>query len=86
MTNTEKLYPFSMRKHAHDLEYRRNRLTNVLSLENTLSLEEEAFMNAEREMLGHILTMYQNPYCIVFLNGREYQVAINAVGWAESNR
>ena len=83
MTKTEKLYPFSMRKHAHDLEFRRNRLSNIFMS------DPDKFPNAletERETLGNILTMRPNCDSIVFLNGREYYIAINAIGWAESNR
>jgi hypothetical protein len=84
-----KRYPFSLRKHAHDLEFRRNRAKNELgrkSINNTLRDGEEARYENLIDNLAEILLTFPDANGVVWLTGRQYGLAKESVVWAESMR
>lgn len=91
MTNT-KLYPFSTAKHAHDIEYRRNRVKNELCdyFEGELELcdaEFEKLCELEKaltELLQAVLNSRDGRVC--YLTGKQIGLAKECVVWAESRR
>ena len=91
MTGT-KLYPFSTVKHAHDIEYRRNRAKNeicdVLSGEVKMSDEEfEKLCDLEEaltDLLEAVLSSRDGRVC--WLAGKQYGLAKECVEWARNSR
>ena len=84
-----KRYPFSLRKHAHDIEFRRNRAKNEKydkECEGTLTNEETISYDNLIEELGNILLYYPDNKGIVWLTGKEHGLAKETVFWAESMR
>ena len=79
-----KLYPFSMSKHAHDLELARNVLyLNYIDVEG-VSPKMEAWAIDRRERLATIL-LKSNGY-VAWLTGEEYGFVQKVVAWAQSYR
>ena len=88
-----KKYPFSIQKHAHDIEFYRNRLYNTMC-----DMESgEIPMDAER--FDRIYDFYHNEleelYCamfdsrdgrIVYLTGKQIGLAKRIVFWASEQR
>lgn len=84
-----KKYPFSLKKHAHDLEYRRNRAKNELGdkqINGTLKAGEEEKYQKLIDDLAEITLTWPDRNGIVWLTGKQYGLAIESVGWAESMR
>lgn len=69
----EKLYPFSAKKHIHDLYFRANRARN-----------EECF--ALKEQLDKIICKASGGVSPIWLTGKEYALAIESVFWAAEHR
>lgn len=80
----EKLYPFSMRKHAHDLELARNLLYNRYICNDNVSEKMREWAEDRRERLGNIL-LKSNGY-VAWLTGEEWELANKAMSWAVSFR
>ena len=91
MTNT-KLYPFSTAKHAHDREYRRNRVKNELCdyFEGEIDLTNAEFENlceleeTLTDLLSAVLNSSDGRIC--YLTGKQIGLAKECVAWAESRR
>lgn len=91
MANT-KLYPFSTVKHAHDIEFRRNRAKNeicdVLSGEIKMSNEEfEKLCELEEALTGlleAVLNSRDGRVC--YLTGEQLGLAKECVLWAGNRR
>lgn len=80
----KKLYPFSMSKHAHDLELARNVLyLNYIDVEG-VSPKMEAWAIDRRERLTTILL--KSNGCVAWLTGEEYGFVQKVVAWAQSYR
>ena len=79
-----KLYPFSMSKHAHDLELARNLLFNHYIHGGNVSDKMRLWAEDRREKLGNIL-LKSNGY-VAWLTGKELQLANKAMAWAISFR
>lgn len=87
-----KLYPFSSVKHAHDIEYRRNRVKNELCdyYAGELKLSDEDFEklhDLERkleELLLAVLNTRDGRVC--YLTGEQIGLAKECVLWAENRR
>lgn len=87
-----KLYPFSVQKHAHDIEFRRNRVKNIIY--DILSGEIKA-TNAELERLEKLLddlndlllaVMNSRDGRIAYLTGKQIGLAKETVLWAGTQR
>ena len=79
-----KRYPFSLRKHAHDLEFRRNRALN-----EWFDTEDEQKKDRRQPLidaLANILLYCPDYKGIIWITGKEYGLANESVQWAESNR
>ena len=84
-----KKYPFNLAKHAHDLEFRRNRAKNELydkQMNGTLKDGEEERYEKLIEDLGNITLYFPDGKGIIWLAGKEYGLAKESVCWAESMR
>lgn len=86
-----KKYPFNAEKHAHDIEFRRNRAYNERSdkqYNGTLTAEEDEQYTALIDALDELslIFLYRDYRGIVWLTGKEYGLARECVGWAESMR
>lgn len=88
-----KTYPFSMSKHAHDIEYYHNHLYNTMrDMENGEIPWDEARYDAMREMydgkladLMDAIYACRNPY-VVQLTGEQIGLAKKIVFWASESR
>ena len=91
MTN-KKLYPFSVAKHAHDIEFRRNRVKNELGdyFNGELKLNDEEFNKLceleEKltELLEAVLNNSNGRVC--YLTGEQIGLAKECVLWANNKR
>lgn len=87
-----KTYKFSARKHAHDIEFRRNRLKNDISaVENgEVKVDRQTYikMLALLDELTELLeaVMYSSNGIVCELTGKQYGLAIETVCWADSQR
>ena len=86
-----KKYPFSMTKHAHDVEYRRNfvwnRVNDVYD-EYHLTQKEAEGLARELEQLNElVIAMRSNSDGrVAWLTGKEYGLAKECVAWAGERR
>ena len=69
----EKLYPFSARKHIHDLSFRSDRAAN----EGCFELKEQ---------LDTIICKAVGGVSPIWLTGKEYALAMDSVRWAAEHR
>ena len=84
-----KRYPFNLRKHAHDLEFRRNRAKNELGrkqADETLTDAEERRYEDLIDRLAEITLYFPDSRGIVWLNGKDWALAHESVLWAASMR
>lgn len=87
-----KTYKFSTRKHAHDIEFRRNRLKNDISaVENgEVKVDKQTYfkMLALLDKLTELLeaVMYNGNGIVCELTGEQYGLAVETVGWAALQR
>lgn len=84
-----KRYPFSLRKHGHDIEFRWNRLFNEQydkSSEGTLTNEEDEKYEELKDRLERILLTYPDGSGVIWLEGKDWALAQETVAWAESAR
>lgn len=88
----EKLYPFSTAKHAHDIEYRRNRVyIEIREYEDDLDRKLDDTYFALRdlyekltELLEAVLNSRDGRVC--YLNGKQIGLAKECVFWAQNRR
>ena len=88
-----KLYPFSAEKHAHDIEFRKNRVANelhdLLNSEGTADGNQidkmEALLNDLRNLLSVILGTCRDGK-IAYLTGPQIALAKESVAWAAEAR
>ena len=84
----EKMYPFSVTKHAHDIEFRRNRVKNeICDFENgNSSLNKDSFeqlINLESDLTELLLAMHDsNNGRVCYLTGKQIGLAKETVAWA----
>lgn len=87
-----KTYKFSTRKHAHDIEFRRNRLKNEISaVENgEVKVDNQTYckmIDLLDELTELLLSVMNNGNGIVCeLTGKQYGLAVETVCWAELQR
>ena len=84
-----KKYPFSLNRHAHDLEFRRNRAMNELydkQMNNTLKDGEEERFQKLIDDLAEILLTFPDGNNVVWITGKQYGLARDSVAWAEAMR
>ena len=85
-----KKYPFSIRKHGHDLEFRMNRcfcLMHDMEM-GEIPMDEKLYDEMEqlRENIQEILLYYVNNQGIAFLPGKLLGIAKESVLWAGIQR
>ena len=84
-----KTYPFSLTRHGHDLEFRKNRCFNLTRDMEVGSIpmneKEYDYMETLRKDINEILS-YHSGNGIVFLPGRLYEVAKESAVWAAETR
>ena len=78
----QKLYPFSVQKHAHDIDFRRNRAFNEFA--------ESEYKNPALakliEQLDEIRCLMVGNAKVVWLTGKQYALAQECVCWAVAER
>lgn len=91
-TNT-KLYPFSIAKHGHDIEYRYNRLKNIESdyFSGEIDLTDIEFDKLEKELeivekaYETILNTFSDGR-VVWVDGKTLGILKECVAWATTER
>lgn len=94
MDNKPKMYPFSTRKHAHDIEFYRNRLHNIMySMESgEIPMDAEKFdkmyefYNGELEELYNAVCFNTRDGIVSYLTGKQIALAKKIVFWASEER
>lgn len=88
----DKKYPFSVQKHAHDIEYRKNKVWNTLrdmeSGEIPWDDKEYDRLQDLLDQLRGLLDVVQfggNGY-VVYLTGKQIGLAKECVAWASESR
>lgn len=87
-----KTYKFSTREHAHDIEFRRNRLKNEISavengevkVDNQTYFKMIDLLDELTELLEAVL--YNGNGIVCELTGKQYGLAVETVGWADLQR
>lgn len=77
-----KLYPFSAQKHAHDIDFRRNRAYNEFADGNYTNPKLARLI----EQLDEIRCLMVGCQKVVWLTGAQYALALESVGWAAAQR
>ena len=91
-TGKPKRYPFSTQKHAHDIEFRRNRVKNIMfdmqSGEIPMNESEYEKLDALCDALTDLLSAASNSRDgrIVYLTGPQIGLAKETVLWAADTR
>lgn len=82
--NGEKLYPFNLAKHEHDIFFRYNRAKNELD-ENWQTMNRAQFDKLDKlvDDLQELLGLMGG---VVWLTGKQYGLAKECVIWADSAR
>ena len=90
MKTTPKLYPFSARKHAHDIEFARNRTFNLLyDAQDTGTVEEMERLEKRYDELTDLLIAVMSSTDnnqIAWLTGPQIAKAKEIVIWADNER
>ena len=89
---TQKLYPFSVQKHAHDIEYRKNRLFCEMRDIDMGEVQADAATynrivkqyEAVTELLEAVLNSRDGR--VAYLNGAQIGLAKECVAWASNRR
>lgn len=89
--NGNKLYPFSLEKNAHNIEFRYNRIKNILDdmyIGEIKATEQEIEkLEAEQEKVFEVYNMmFGAPSSIIWLTGKQYSIAKECVIWATETR
>ena len=90
---TRKLYPFSLTKHAHDIEFRYNRLKNMESdyFAGDLQLTKAEYDSLQKELelvtkaYHTILTTFSDGR-VVWVDGATLGILKECVAWATTER
>lgn len=88
----EKKYPFSVQKHAHDIEFRMNRVWIILREmeQGDIQWDEKMYDNltAHMEELQELLdaVMYNGDGRIAYLTGKQIGLAKDCIAWASDVR
>lgn len=90
----QKMYPFSTQKHAHDIEFYRNRIKNVLyDMESgEIPMDKKRYDRLEAMLSGPLEDLWNAIYFnttdgrISFLTGPQIALAKQIVLWAENAR
>ena len=93
MKTTEKTYPFSVAKHAHDIEFYRNRLYNTMCDMESGEIPMDAkrydriwdFYHGELEELYDMMFQSRDGR-LVYLTGKQIGLAKKIVFWASEQR
>ena len=89
MTNT-KLYPFSTQKHAHDIEYRRNRAyIEMRDYEDDFKFDDTYYKlrtlyDDLTDLLQAVLNSRDGKIC--YLTGKQIGLAKESVLWSANRR
>lgn len=90
MKSTVKRYPFSARKHAHDIEFARNRVFNLLydARDNDTAEELEKLEKRHDELTDLLVAVMSSTdnNQIAWLTGPQIAKAKEVVIWADSER
>ena len=89
----EKTYPFSVAKHAHDIEYYHNHLYNTMrDMESGETPMDAARYDKISEMYhGELADLYEMMFnsrdgWVVYLTGKQIALAKKIVHWASESR
>lgn len=84
----QKLYPFSTRKHAHDIDFRRDRCVNELRrAEDRGDIRLVTKLESLRDRLDVIRNKMAGACgAVVYLTGAEWALANECVAWAAAAR
>lgn len=84
----EKLYPFSARKHIHDLSFRSDRAANDIARLEAENASPKIIKHIEelKEQLDAILCKASGGVSPIWLTGKEYALAMDSVRWAAERR
>lgn len=86
MKNTVKRYPFNLRKHMHDIEFRRNRAWNELHDIDDDTSDKAYALEALINKLNEFYYFIPDDRGIVWLEGKQIGLAKESVIWAENAR
>lgn len=87
-----KRYPFSVQKHAHDIDFRCNRVANIIDDmrygEIPWDAAEEQRLERLHDDLSDLLTaiMSSGDGSVAWLTGPQIQLAKETVAWAHETR
>ena len=89
-----KLYPFSRRNHAHDIEFYRNRIKNVLYAMDSGDIPYDArrYNRLETMLNGPLEDLYNAMYfnssdgIVCYLTGSQIALAKRIIVWAHEQR
>ena len=92
MTTTEKRYPFSTAKHAHDIEFYANRISNIMcDMESGEIPFDKDRYNKLYDMKYGPLQELRDQMCgacgrVIYLTGKQIALAKKIVIWASNTR
>ena len=92
MTTKEKRYPFSAEKHAHDIEFYYNRISNIMyDMESgEIPMDMERYNKLNDMKYGPLQELMNELYgaCgrVVYLTGKQIGLAKKIVIWASNTR
>lgn len=84
----EKLYPFSARKHIHDLSFRSDKAANEIARLEADNANPKIIKHMQelKEHLDEIICMASGGVSTIWLTGKEYALAMESVRWAAEHR
>ena len=89
----EKTYPFSVQKHAHDIEYYHNHLyCTMCDMENgTIPMDQKRYDKIYDMLYGPLEELYEMMFTsrdgrVVYLTGKQIALAKKIVFWASESR
>lgn len=88
-----KTYPFSVQKHAHDIEFYHNRLYNTMcDMENgTIPMDQKRYDKIYDMLYGPLEELRDMMFSsrdgkVVYLTGEQIALAKKIVAWAQEQR
>ena len=86
-----KMYPFSVQKHAHDIEFRRNRVKNTIDaihMKKFFCTEEnlQKLYVLEEKLTDLLLAIMSGNGVVCYLTGEQIALAKESVLWANDTR
>lgn len=84
----EKLYPFSARKHIHDLVFRANRASNDIARLEAEDANPKIIKHVEelKERLDDIICKAAGGVSPIWLTEKEHALAMDSIRWAAEHR